>query len=241
MVAFLVALAGVGSLVAPPHCSLRVARHASLLRAPIALCAEAEPPPLLGGTPLLTGDPLLKRDEESDAWWRATVVETSGEKVLVHFSGCDSTWDEWVDVASPDLFRMDSNEQSRGRSAFQSDEFEASLDDEELLEQYRAQRWEDNARWQLTTFAGAQLGDFDGSCVLYRPATRDDGSPKMAEGGTGETSVVGSVLGASKVKLGETGVSADLELDLELGYEAFTPEAGNMAVANAFTLAAPRP
>ena len=56
---------------------------------PIRLCDAASPeePPatLLGGKPLLEGDMLVHKDEESTAWWRAVAREVIGKRVHVSF------------------------------------------------------------------------------------------------------------------------------------------------------------
>ena len=151
------------ALNVPSRAAIRVSHAAPAVvyhRAAVFCSEEASPSaPLLGGTPVELGDPLLCRDEESDAWWRASVRDTRENEVLVHFMGCDEAWDVWMDVRSPDISRMDSVEQKKDNNAFQSDTYETGLDDEELLAQYREERWDDNARWQLTTFAQAQVGE----------------------------------------------------------------------------------
>ena len=48
---------------------------------------------MVGGSPIEEGDGILCRDDESDAWWRSTIREIKGSKVLVHFTGCDDAWD----------------------------------------------------------------------------------------------------------------------------------------------------
>lgn len=112
-----------------------------------------QPPPALNGRPLVQGDMLIHKDEESMAWWSAQAVEVEGDRVLLHYTGCDASWDTWVPVDPMRLAHMDPDSKQRTASAFQSEEFEASLDDEEVLAQIRKKRWEDNARWQLTVFA----------------------------------------------------------------------------------------
>ena len=67
----------------------------------VTLCSEA----LLGGIPAVVDDAILARDEASDAWWRASVRAVRGSQVLVHYSGCDDSWDEWVEASSPNLVR----------------------------------------------------------------------------------------------------------------------------------------
>ena len=62
-------------------------------RACIALCDADAPQVMVGGSPIEEGDGILCRDDESDAWWRSTIREIKGSKVLVHFTGCDDAWD----------------------------------------------------------------------------------------------------------------------------------------------------
>jgi hypothetical protein len=72
-----------------------------------------------------------------------------------------------MEADSPDLMLMDSDVRGREESAFQSESLEASMDDDELLAEYRRKRWDDNARWQLTTFVQSQLGEWAGEVELY--------------------------------------------------------------------------
>merc|ERR1719163_1350453 len=163
-------LSAASSLLLPASAPPNFARHAvAPARCALVACAadSDDARPLIGGLPAEEGEGILCRDEESDAWWRATVREIRGSEVLIHFTGCDEAWDTWMEASSPDLMRMDKVEQKKDDNAFQSDSLEATLDDEELLEEYRRKRWEDNARWQLTTFAQAQLGAWAGEIALY--------------------------------------------------------------------------
>ncbi|EOD31316.1 hypothetical protein EMIHUDRAFT_232097 [Emiliania huxleyi CCMP1516] len=131
----------------------------------------SSPTPGAEPVPVGEGDAVLCKDQASQAWWRATVRQTRGDQLLVHYMGCDDAWDEWFDASSPDICAVDAQEAARG--AFQSEEAELELEgmgDEEILEAYRAQKWANNARWQLATFAQAQLGEWKGSCLLWREA-----------------------------------------------------------------------
>ena len=114
----------------------------------------------VGGQPVEEGDGLLCRDEESDAWWRATVKDIDGSRVLVHYTGCSDEWDLWMEASSTDLMRAEDG--GVQKSSFQSEEYEEGLDDEELLEAMRERKWAENARWQLNVFAQEQLGDWQG-------------------------------------------------------------------------------
>ena len=67
-----------------------------------------------------------------------------------------------------------------------------------LHEQLRAQRWDDNARWQLTTFAQYQLGEWSGSAVEYE-ASGD--SCSFAAGAESACSSVGRVLADDLVEV----------------------------------------
>ena len=155
------------------------ARSAHVLVVASAASADSDQP-LIGGLPAEEGDLVLCRDDESEAWWRASVRETRGSEVLVHFSGCDDAWDAWMEASSPNLMRMDSAEQQKDKSAFQSDTVEEELGSEELLEEYRQQRWDNNAKWQLTTFAEAQMGEFAGEIELY--GSDGDGGVRRVQG-----------------------------------------------------------
>ena len=143
------------------------------------MCAEAGP--LVGGKPVSMGDGILHRDEESNAWWRATVKDVDGSKVLVSYSGCSDEFDIWVEASSVDLMLA---EQGGVRdSAFQSEEYEESLDDEELLNAMRERKWAENARWQLNVFAQEQLGECVEPCAdaaLGRPPAAPRQIPKRA-------------------------------------------------------------
>ena len=114
----------------------------------------------VGGQPVEEGDGLLCRDAESDAWWRATVKDIDGSRVLVHYTGCSDEWDLWMEASSTDLMRAEDG--GVQKSSFQSEEYEEGLDDEELLEAMRERKWAENARWQLNVFAQEQLGDWQG-------------------------------------------------------------------------------
>lgn len=120
----------------------------------------------VGGQPVEEGDGLLCRDEESDAWWRATVKDIDGTRVLVHYTGCSDEWDLWMEASSTDLMRAEDG--GVQKSSFQSEEYEEGLDDEELLEAMRERKWAENARWQLNVFAQEQLGDWQGECPMSK-------------------------------------------------------------------------
>jgi hypothetical protein len=195
----------------------------------------------IGGKPVEFGDGVLVYDEESDACWRASIRDSRGSEVLVHFTGCDDGWDEWIDVKSNRLIRMDSTEKAKEKSgAFQSDTLEETIDDQELLEQYRKQRWEENARWQLNCFAQAQLGEWEGTIELYEL----DASGRVCKlpGGPEPCSSNARVSDTNTIELVDTvpAVATTLALDTLLSVPSFQPEAGTMAVANAFSLAETR-
>ena len=169
---------------------------------------------MVGGVPIAEGDGILALDDASGAWWRASVRETRGKQVLVHYSGCDDAWDEWIDASSPKLMRMDTVEQAKDMSAFQADTIEDAIDDEELLAQYRQRRWDDNARWQLQTFAGAQLGSFSGSVELYE--ADGAGGMRRAPLGTDDASCKceGQILSNDAIELVESLPAAAAEFSL---------------------------
>ena len=205
-------------------------------RAPlVTLCSEA----LLGGVPAAVDDAILARDEASDAWWRASVRAVRGSQVLVHYSGCDDSWDEWVEASSPNLVRMDETERAQAASAFQSDELEEALEDEELLAKFREQRWEQNARWQLDVFAKAHEGAWTGECVEYDCTTKGGGNPSFAAGAPAPCTSSVAISSAETVTWAETLADAALAINEEFGFDKFRPERGNMAVSNAYTLSAP--
>jgi len=196
--------------------------------------------PLVGGLPIEEGDPVICRDEDSDAWWRATVRATRGSEILVHYMGCDDSWDAWVEADSPDVMRVD--QQEAARPAFQSEEFEAELDDDELLDLYRQKQWEANARWQVATFAKTQLGSFKGWCSTYLPQTLPDGGPdgpgiKWKE--QPATASSGSVRVETDGCVEYSDVLADsaLAVDTTLTTQSFDRSRGTMTVGNAFTMA----
>eukprot|EP00966_Prymnesium_polylepis_P315982 7300509-Prymnesium_polylepis.1 len=102
----------------------------------------------------------------------------------------------------------------------------------------RKKRWEDNARWQIGLFARTHLGQFSGVATEYAPVTRDDGSVRFKKD-EGECECLvdapgegldGTIIVADKL------LTAALRLDLQVDFRAFTPEAGNMAVGNAYTI-----
>lgn len=108
---------------------------------------------LLGGREFSKGDMVMHKDPESKAWWRAEALDFAENRVLLHYVGCDTAWDTWVEINDLTLMHMDPDERAKDAAgAFQSLEYEASLDDAEVLRQMRQQRWDDNARWQLSLF-----------------------------------------------------------------------------------------
>ena len=113
--------------------------------------------------------------------------------------------------------------------------------DEQLLEQMRAKRWDDNARWQLNTFAQSQLGAWTGSLELYD----SDGSGgvrlvPVEEQENRACRTTASVCATNTLELVDDlpAVASHLSLSAQLGVQDFRPERGNMAVAEAFSLAA---
>ena len=165
-----------------PRTALR-AGAVSLSDPPPEPVLVSSPTPGAEPVPVGEGDAVLCKDQASQAWWRATVRQTRGDQLLVHYMGCDDAWDEWFDASSPDICAVDAQEAARG--AFQSEEAELELEgmgDEEILEAYRAQKWANNARWQLATFAQAQLGEWKGSCVAYEPSGPPGEVPKWVAG-----------------------------------------------------------
>ena len=197
----------------------------------------ASTPVLLGGRIVEMGDGLLVNDDASGAWWRASVQDTRPGQVLVHYTGCDPEWDEWMDVDSPKISRMDEVEQKKDERAFQSDSVEDDIDDEELLAQMRSKRWDDNARWQLNVFAQAHLGEWAGSLELY--SADEAGRMQLVDDLESATCSCDSrVCASNTIELAEalpSGAAALMHCK-ELGLESFRPEVGNMAVASAFSL-----
>ena len=230
-----------------PAALLAVAPAAAQLQ----MCAEApaEAPddvPRIGGEPACVDDSVLARDRDSDAWWRATVKEISGKLVLIHYSGCDDYWDEWFEAASPNLMRLDTDS-GPAKSAFQMEEYEMNLDDDELLDEMRKRKWAENARWQLNVFAQAQLGDWVGRCTLYDVTALDpsdaNSAVKLTEAGTSESSLAGAIGDGNFVRWGDELGGPDLmalSSSATLDDSTFYPERGNMAVGSAFTFALPR-
>ena len=157
-------------LAQPPRAALRPLSVAVAQRAARSVLMCSEPVTVMvGGQPVEEGDGLLCRDAESDAWWRATVKAISGSRVLVHYTGCSDEWDLWMEADSTDLMRAEAG--GVQPAAFQSEEYEEGLDDEELLDAMRERKWAENARWQLNVFAQEQLGDWQGErpCRNQRP------------------------------------------------------------------------
>ena len=192
---------------------------------------------MLGGRPLLDGDGVLINDNASQAWWRASIRETRGRQALIHYTGCDPAWDEWIDVDSPKLIRMDDVESRKDESAFQSDTAMEGVDDEELLEQYRQQRWEDNARWQLNTFAQAQLGSWKGTMDLYSlDAVERVKLVQDLVGGSCSSEARVCASNTIEIRDEMPAGASSLVVQAELGIQSFRPEVGNMAVASAFSL-----
>jgi hypothetical protein len=148
-------------LAQPPRAASRPLSIVVAQRAARSVLMCSEPVTVLvGGKPVEEGDGLLCRDADSDAWWRATVKDIDGSRVLVHYTGCSDDWDLWMDASSTDLMRAEDG--GVQKSSFQSEEYEEGLDDEELLEAMRERKWAENARWQLNVFAQEQLGEWQG-------------------------------------------------------------------------------
>jgi hypothetical protein len=84
-------LAPRASLLSPTP---RVSGAKAFRRAFVALCADADGAAKIGGQVVVQGDGIVCRDQESDAWWRATVRDVRGSQVLVHWTGCDEAWDQ---------------------------------------------------------------------------------------------------------------------------------------------------
>jgi hypothetical protein len=236
-----------------------VAREISPCRIAL-LCAEE--PLSIGGVPVRIGDGVLCKDPESGAWWRASVLERRGSQILVHYFGCDSSWDAWLEATTETVMPFDAAEKAKEASAFQSDSYEDSLgDDEEILAQYRAERWDDNARWQLNTFVAAQGGEWTGQYVQYDPvadsggAASDARAPGLSSGRARMQRRAAERCGCSVRQLplseGEAQACVSLVDDLppssaalcmppsiwtSASWEVFRPERGCMAVAGAYSL-----
>ncbi len=202
--------------------------------ADVRMCDGAETPPLIDGVPAAVGDPVLCRDPASDAWWRATVIATSDARVRVHYGGCDDSWDEWFDASSPNLMRVDQAEAAR--PAFQSEEYEESLSDDELLDSYREKRWADNARWQLHTFAQSQLGTWRGARTVYVPVAEEGAIGMRAAGEPTACSLEAAVADGGVVSWREGAEGGGPTREIELNDGCFARERGSMAVGAAYTL-----
>lgn len=135
----------------PPTSGTRLQSLQTILMCDLA--GSEQPPALLSGRRVVEGDLLVHKDAESQAWWRAVAREVVGNRVLVHYAGCDPYWDAWVDIDEMTLMHMDSNERAKEAGAFQSEEYESSMDNEAVLKEMRKKRWEDNSRWQINVFA----------------------------------------------------------------------------------------
>jgi len=112
-----------------------------------------------------------------------------------------------------------------------------------MIEEYRKQRWDDNARWQLTTFAQAQMGSWGGTAEIYEADAKDVQRVKKLVGPWVPTcESEAKVSGSQEVELTETlpAPAEPLALSVKtIGADGFRPECGNMAVGGAFTLATP--
>lgn len=124
-----------------------------------------------------------------------------------------------------------------------ADTYEDTLTDEEMIEEYRKQRWDDNARWQLTTFAQAQMGQWGGTAEIYEASAEDAQRVKKLVGPwVPDCESEAKVSGSQEVQLSEKlpAPAEPLALSLNvIGADGFRPECGNMAVGGAFTLASP--
>jgi len=244
---------GIGGMLRPPPIPLPVcsSRPKGVARiAPIALCdsassaPSASPPPppplvLIGGVPVSEGDAVLCKDHESQAWWRATVRKAEGERVLVHYMGCDDSWDEWFEAASPNILAIDAQEAAR--AAFQSQEAEMVLegmDDASILDAYRQQKWDNNARWQLSTFAQTQLGKWEGTLVCYEPSRTADGSVRMVETGAHATKASAVVVKDGEIEWHETLHDERLVTTRTLRAASFDRERGTNCVGNGYSFTA---
>lgn len=217
-------------LLAPLRTPPRVAVGRSTASA-IRLSAEEEI--LVGGQPIVEGDGLIVRDEESSAWWRATVRELQDGRVKVHFMGTDDSWDAWYDGNSPDLMRVDAAEANR--PAFQSEELDLSLDDDELLEALRQKKWDANARWQLSTFAQTHLGEWVGAATTY--TLTDDGLGMSQDGPPAACVTTAFVPADSVISWNEVLADAPLSLgNLTLTPDSFARTVGTMCVGGAYSI-----
>lgn len=236
-------LVGAATALQLPYTVLRspvlVALPQAVRHAHVVASSDDADTAMIGGKVVEVGDRVLCRDDESDAWWSAWIRQIRGSELLITFVGCDNAWDTWMDASSPDLTLMDAVDKKKEEQSFQADTFEETLTDDEMIEEYRKQRWDDNARWQLTTFAEAQMGGFGGTAELYEAV--GDRVKKMTGPWLPTSTSEAKIVGAQEVQLTETlpAPVANLALDLHIGVERFRPELGNMAVGGAYTLAVP--
>ena len=134
---------------------------------------------------------------------------------------------------------MDTVEQKKDDNAFQADAMEASMTDDDMLEEYRRQRWEDNAKWQLTTFAQSQLGSWEGEIELYE-LDGEGGMKRRVGPWAPQCSCETAPTEANTevdMKDNLPGVASEHAVEQIFGPSTFRPELGSMAVASSFSLA----
>lgn len=112
------------------------------------------------------------------------------------------------------------------------------MDDEAILDAYRQQKWDNNARWQLSTFAQSQLGEWAGTMVSYEPSATSDGSVRMVEAGSHATSGSAAVLKDGEIEWRDTLHDQALATSRTLRASSFDRERGTNCVGNAYTFTA---
>jgi hypothetical protein len=112
------------------------------------------------------------------------------------------------------------------------------MDDEAILAAYRQQKWDNNARWQLSTFAQSQLGEWAGTMVCYEPSATADGSVRMVEAGSHATTGSASVITDGQIEWRETLHDRSLGTTRTLRAASFDRERGTNCVGNAYSFTA---
>lgn len=165
------------------------------------------------------GDGVICADDYG-TWWVATVLEVAGDRVKVHYDGCDVAWDEWVALARV-------QPRPPGQVAAQAEDLEG-LDDEEALERLRGERQARVDQWMFNTLAASHAGTWRGRCDVYR-ADSEAAVPALVE----------SFDVASTTAVAPEGREVRLTTptrDLVLRPDMLRAKFGNMAVGGGFVV-----